>query len=67
MIIPSTRARKFKETQHPEDSPFISYVVRSKHCGVLTINQKISVLKNRSLIFHGVVSITYQSSHKDWI
>ena len=70
VITPSTSARKFQETQNPEDSPFASYVVRSKHRGALVADQKTSVPSNRSLIFHVVASITsiaHQPSHKDWI
>ena len=65
VIIPSTNIRKFQETQHREDSPFVSYVVRSKHRAALVADQKISVPSNRSLIFHAVASIAHQPSHKD--
>ena len=59
VITTSTSARKFQETQHPEDSPFVAYVVRSKHRGALVADQKTSVPSNRSLMFHVVASIAH--------
>ena len=64
-ITPNTNTRKFQETQHPEDAPFVADVVRSKHRGALVTDQKISMPSNRSLIFHAVVSIAHQFSYKD--